>query len=208
LGLLAQRVEHVAAGGRNVMKWGVPISVPKRGIILAVTAIALGFFAPARGQAKDVMLLLEQSPVKGGEISPVAGVYHFEPDSRVALTAVPKPGYRFLHWLGDVSDPTSTKTVVHLNKPKIIVAVFEQSDDRLDRGAGVPGGGGGGGSLFPAPLDLSWPGGLSATGGGTRIQTPVYSYPVGGNQPVPEPASGLLLLVGGFLALRVRLRRA
>ncbi|MEJ2702463.1 MAG: PEP-CTERM sorting domain-containing protein [Sedimentisphaerales bacterium] len=170
---------------------------------MAVAAIALGLCAPARGQAEDVTLLLKQSPVRGGEISPVPGIYHFEPDSQVALTAVPKPGYRFLHWLGDVSDPTSTKTVVRLDRPKVIIAVFEQSDDHLDRGGGLVDGGGGG-SLFPAPLDLSWPGGLSATGGGARPQVPVYSYPVGGNQPVPEPATGLLLLAGGLLAFRRR----
>ncbi|MBN2314138.1 MAG: hypothetical protein JXM79_09430, partial [Sedimentisphaerales bacterium] len=109
------------------------ISVLWRGIILAIAIGALGMFTPTDAQAKDVMLLLKQSPVRGGEISPAPGIYHFEPDSRVALTAVPKPGYRFLQWLGDVGDPSATKTVVHLNKPKIIIAVFEQNDYRLGK---------------------------------------------------------------------------
>jgi hypothetical protein len=187
------------------MKWGVPISVLRRGILLAAAIMACGWFAPADARAKDVMLLLEQSPVKGGDISPVAGKYYFEPGSQVALTAVPKPGYRFLHWLGDVSDPTATKTVVHLNKPKIIVAVFEQNEHRLGQPEGLPVGGGGGGGLFPTPADLSWPGGFSAGGGSTRppIQ-PSIDIPIGGNQPVPEPATGVLLLAGGLLALRRR----
>ena len=183
------------------MKWRDSLSFLRRGILFAIAIIACGLFTPAYGQKKDVMLLLEQSPIKGGEISPVAGMYHFEPGSQVTLTAVPKPGYKFLHWLGDVSDPTATKTVVHLNKPKIVVAVFEQNEHRL---IGPTGGGGGGGGLFPTPTDLRWPGGLSAGGGSTRPPTQSHVYVVEGNEPVPEPATGLLLLVGGLFVFRRR----
>jgi hypothetical protein len=171
--------------------------------MLVVAIIVCGLFAPAYGRKNDVMLLLEQSPIKGGEISPVAGLYHFEPGSQVALTAVPKPGYRFLHWLGDVSDPTSTKTVVHLNKPKIVIAVFEQNKHHVAPPEG-PSAGGGGGGLFSTPADLRWSGGLYAGGGSTRQQVQPHTYPVGGNQPIPEPATGVLLLVGGLIALRRR----
>lgn len=187
------------------MKWGDSISGLRRGVLLAVEIVALVLFTPACGQAKDVMLLLEQSPVTGGDISPVAGIYHFKPDSNVTLTAVPKPGYKFLHWLGDVSDPSSAKTVVHLDKPKVIIAVFEQNDHRLDRLESLPaGGGGGGGGPFPTPVDLRGPGGFNAGGGSTRIQPQSPTYPVGGNEPIPEPATGLLLLTGGLLLLRRR----
>ena len=153
------------------------------------------------------MLLLEHSPVKGGEITPIAGIYHFEPGSQVALTAVPKPGYQFLHWLGDVSDPTATRTVVHLNKPKIIVAVFEQTDHIPNKTGALPvgGGGAGGGSLFPTSVDLRWPAGLSGGGGGSRPQPRPYVYSVwDGGEPVPEPTTGALLLVGGLLAFARR----
>jgi len=187
------------------MKWGDSISVLWRGAILAVAIIALGLFAPAYGQAKkDVMLLLEQSPAKGGDISPAAGIYHFEPNSQVSLTAMPKPGYKFLHWLGDVSDPTATKTMVHLNKPKIIVAVFEQNEHRLEKPEGLSGGGGGGGGLLTTPADLRLPGGFSAGGGSTRPQIQSHTYVIKGSEPVPEPATGVLLLVGGLLVLRRR----
>lgn len=189
------------------MKWGDSTSVLWRGVILAVAIIALGFFTPAQCQAKkDVMLLLEQSPVKGGDISPVPGTYHFKPNSKVTLTAVPKPGYRFLHWLGDVSDPTATKTVVHLNKPKIVVALFEQNEHRLGKAEGLPGsgGGGGGGGLLSTPADLRFPGGFSAGGGSTRPQIQPHTYVIKGTEPVPEPASGLFLLVGGLLLFRTR----
>lgn len=180
------------------------ISVLWRGIILAIAIGALGMFTPTDAQAKDVMLLLKQSPVRGGEISPAPGIYHFEPDSRVALTAVPKPGYRFLQWLGDVGDPSATKTVVHLNKPKIIIAVFEQNDYRLGKPDGVPVGGGGDGGLLPTPVDLRSPSGFSAGGGSTRTEP--ITYVIRDSETVPEPATGLLLLIGGFLVLRQRSR--
>jgi hypothetical protein len=184
------------------MKWGESISALWRGIILAIAIVALGPFTSSNARAKDVMLLLEQSPINGGAISPVPGMYHFEPDSRVTLTAVPKPGYRFLHWLGDVSDPSATKTVVHLNKSKIVVAVFEQNDYRLGKPEGLPTGGGGGSGPFPTPADLSWPGGFSASGGNTRIQP--ITYVIRDSEPVPEPATGVILLLGGILTLRRR----
>lgn len=186
------------------MEWGDSLSFLRRGIILAVAIIAYGLLTPTYGQTKGVTLLLEQSPVKGGDITPVAGMYHFEPGSQVTLTATPKPGYKFLHWLGDVSDPSATKTVVLLNKPKVIVAVFEQNEHRLSKPGGLPAGGGAGGGLFPTPTDLRWPGGFSAGGGSTTQQTRPHTYVIKGNESVPEPATGVLLLVGGFLVVRRR----
>lgn len=190
------------------MRWGDSIVVLWRGIIIVLVTGALGLLSPAYARAKDVMLLLEQNPVKGGDISPVAGMYHFKPGSRVTLTAIPKPGYRFLHWLGDVSDPSATKTVVHLNKPKIIVAVFEQNDHHVEKPEGLPFGvGGGGGGPFPTPIDLRWPGGFNAGGGSTRLQTQPTAYVIRDSEPVPEPATGALLLLGGLLILRRRTGR-
>jgi hypothetical protein len=172
--------------------------------------IACGLSAPACCQA-DVVLLLEQTPIKGGEITPVAGVYHFAPGSEVALTAIPKPGYQFVHWLGDVSDPTATNTVVYLNKPKVVIAVFEQTEHGISldgEGLTIAGGGAASGS-FPSAVDLSRPGGFSG-GGGARPQAPHFTYVIDTKPApeVPEPATGALLLFGGLLALarRVPLR--
>jgi hypothetical protein len=173
---------------------------------LVFAIIAFWLIVPAYCQSKDMVLLLEQTPVKGGEITPVAGVHYFKPDSEVILTAVPKAGYKFTHWLGDVSDPTSTKTVVYLNKPKVIVAVFEQAEKSISAdGEDLHiGGGGGGGGLFPTALDFSRPGGF-AGGGAAKPQKPVYY--VKGKKPipeVPEPATGLLMMMGGLFALKRR----
>ncbi|MHC4326306.1 MAG: InlB B-repeat-containing protein [Planctomycetota bacterium] len=161
--------------------------------------IAFGLMTPAYSQTKDVILLLEQTPVKGGEITPVAGVHHFKPGTEVMLTAVPKPGYKFIHWLGEVSDAGATSTVVYLNKAKVIVAVFEQAEQGISadgEGLLVGGGGGGGSASFPTALDFSRPGGFGG-GGGAKAKQPKPVYYVKGKKPtpeVPEPATGLLLL--------------
>jgi hypothetical protein len=182
-------------------------AISNRRLRLVFVIIAFGLIMPAYCQSKDIVLLLEQTPVKGGEIKPAAGVHHFQPGTEIMLTAIPKPGYKFTHWLGDVSDATASSTVVYLNEPKVIIAVFEQAEQGIS-GDGedllLSGGGGGGGGLFPTALDLSRPGGFSSDGG-AKPQKPVYY--IKGKKPtpqVPEPATGLLLMLGGLFALKRR----
>jgi len=178
-----------------------------RQLRLAFVIIAFGLIMPAYCQTKDMTLLLEQTPVKGGDITPVAGVHYFKPNSQVVLTAVPNDGYKFIHWLGDVSDPAAASTVVYLNEPKVIIAVFEKAGQGISgdgEGFLVAGGWGGGGGLFPTALDLSRPGGFSG-GGAAKPQKPVYY--VKGNKPmpeVPEPATGLLIMLGGLFVFKRR----
>lgn len=204
--------ETLSQRGRNVMKWGFSKFLGCGRIILVIAIITCGLIVPAYSQTQDIVLLLEQTPVKGGEISPAAGVHHFESGTEVMLTAVPKPGYKFIHWLGDVSDPTASSTVVYLNKPKVIIAVFEQAEHGISAdGNGLPigGGGGAGGGLFPTALDLSRPGGFSGGGGG-KAKPQKYVYYVQGKKPtpeVPEPATGLLLVLGSLFALKRRGRK-
>jgi len=187
------------------MKRGVLKSFGCSGIIAVIVLIMCGLTSPAYSQSKDMVLLLEQTPVKGGEITPVAGVHYFKPESEVVLTAVPKAGYKFTHWLGDVSDPTAASTVVYLNEPKVIIAVFEKAEQGISgdgEGFLAGGGGGGGGGLVPTALDLSRPGGFGG-GGGVKSQKPVFY--VKGKKPmpeVPEPATGLLMMLGGLLAFK------
>ena len=191
------------------MKWGFPKFLVRRRILFAVAVMAFGLIVPAYSQTEDVVLLLEQTPVKGGEISPVAGVHHFKPGTEIILSAVPKPGYKFIHWLGEVSDSTASSTVVYLDKPKVIIAVFEQAEHGVSAneeglsagGGGVPGG------LFPTALDLSRPGGFSG-GGGAKPQKQIYYVKEKKPTPeVPEPATGLLLVLGSLFACRRRGRK-
>ncbi len=191
------------------MKWGFPKFLERGRIMLVIAIIAFGLTIPAYCHAKDVVLLLEQTPVKGGEITPIAGVHHFKLGTEIMLTAVPKPGYKFIHWLGEVSDATAASTVAYLNKPKVIIAVFEQAEQSISAdgdGLSIGGGGGGGGGLFPTALDLSRPGGFGGGGGGkAKPQKPAY-YVKGKNPTpeVPEPATGLLLVLGSLFAFKRR----
>ena len=186
------------------MKLGGTTFIGRRGFVLAAAIMLWGLFAPADCQAQEVLLLLEQTPVKGGDITPIAGVHHFKPGSEVVLNASPKPGYQFVHWLGDVSDATASSTVVYLNKAKVIVAVFEQAEysakDILPGG-----GGGGGGGLMPTAGNFFPQGGISPGGGGGGGKPVTYVPDTNGKTPeVPEPATGVLLVMGSLFAFARR----
>ena len=188
------------------MKWGFPKFLGRGRVMLVAAIIAFGLTIPAYCQTQDIVLLLEQTPVKGGEITPIAGVHHFKPGTEVMLTAVPKPGYKFIHWLGEVSDATSSSTIAYLNKPKVIIAVFEESEHGVsaDEKGLSAGGGGAPGGLFPTALDFSRPGGFS---GGGKAKPQKYIYIIKDNKPtpeVPEPATGLLLIMGSLFAIKRR----
>lgn len=165
--------------------------------MLILIIILGGVLTPAYCQTSDMSLFVQQTPDAGGATNPVSGIYHFAPNSEVTLTATPSPGFKFVYWLGDVSNPQANNTMVHLDEPKIVVAVFEQAEAGFS-GGGMPGGGGGG--LTATGGNLSMPGGLSSTTGAKpQTQTVAYS-PSGNNSPeVPEPATGLLLALGSVL---------
>jgi len=192
------------AGGVNVMNPGGPPFIGWRRLISAIAIIVGCMFAPAYCQTPDVALLLQQTPAKGGVITPIAGVYHFELNSEVTLTAVPGPGYQFVYWLGDVSDPAATNTIVYLDKPKIIIAVFEQAEYSVLAGEVGPSGGGGGGSgLVTTVANYGQTGGISGGAGGVKpkLRKPVYPK---GNEVIPEPATCVLLLLGSLFAFARR----
>ncbi len=96
---------------------------------VAFAVIAAGFFAPTQSQGADAALLVQQTPLDGGIITPSRGVHFFALNSEIVLTAIPNPGYKFIYWLGDVGDPTANRTITYLNKPKIIIAIFDPIED-------------------------------------------------------------------------------
>lgn len=171
--------------------------------LTAVLAIIAGWlFAPAYCQTSDVALLLQQTPNKGGAITPDAGVYHFKQNSEVTLTAAPKPGYQFVYWIGDVSDPAAISTSVYLDKPKIIIAVFEQGGygvPAVEKGISGGGGGGGGGSGFISPaMTFGQAGSISGVAGGVKPKIYQSAYPK--SEVIPEPATCILLGFGSLFA--------
>ena len=189
-------------------------------IIMAVIGIniVLSGFSFAQSQAGQFSLLLQQTPPNGGTVTPGVGVHNLNCDSEVTLTARPKSGYRFVYWLGDVSDPSSNQAIAYLDSPKIIVAVFERTKYEY---------------LSPAEMMQSAPiGGLRGHGadysktqassaGGKRphkYHPPTYEPPEPPEfdpppvpeedvndevpVPVPEPATVCLLALGGLAMFR------
>ena len=185
------------------MKPGGPPFIGWRGLISAIAIIVCWLFAPAYCQTPDVALLLQQTPSKGGAITPIAGVHHFELNSEITLTAAPKPGYQFLYWLGDVSDPAAIKTVVYLDKPKIIIAIFGQTGNgKLVEEEGLSFGGGGGSGLVNTVANFGYTGGMSSGAGG-KAKSPKVVY-VKSIEVIPEPATCVLLLLGSLFAFARR----
>jgi hypothetical protein len=177
---------------------------------------------PAFGQMNDPALLLQQSPADGGTITPAAGVHKLELGSEITLTAVPKPGYQFVYWMGDVGEPTSSSTTVYLDGPKIVIAVFERAQFESLFAAGAsqsrPGGGllrsisegmqsGFGGPGAKRPSKFRWP---SEPEEPPEEEEPGEDFPVpeGGQDfpvpEIPEPATVLLLGLGSLVLLRKR----
>jgi hypothetical protein len=191
-------------------------------IISAAIVLCLSL-QTAYGQMNDPALLLQKSPADGGIITPAAGVHQLELGSEITLTAIPRPGYQFVYWMGDVGEPTSSTTTLYLDAPKIVIAVFERAQFEVLFTAGAsqirPGGG-----LFrsisqPTQSGFGGPGGVRP--GGRRWPTngnddeeppddePGEDFPVpeGEDFPVPEipePATVLLLGLGSLVLLRKR----
>jgi len=191
-------------------------------LIVAFAAVAIFLIQPAYCQTGGVALLIQQTPSQGGLVSPDLGVHHYDSGAAVTLIAVPRPGYQFVYWLGDVLDPTASKTITYLDKPKIIVAIFTQVEQgQLVVGQGVPSGGGGD---FISPGEPISPSAARTGGGGgstpdspekpptegTPDPDPPDDPPLPPDDPpldppdVPEPATGLLLTLGGLALLRKR----
>jgi len=202
------------------MTKGKSVSIVRRQRITSILLVVVcAFVAPAYCQQNQAVLVLQQAPRQGGSISPEAGIHYFGLNSEVTLTAVPKPGYQFVFWLGDVSDPKANSTTVYFDAPKIVIAVFERAKYEYlaehEYEDWIPGGG-----LIPRPGDYARAAG--AGGGGQRPRKRYYNgngYHENGNgeeeEPdefpvpeVPEPATAVLIRVGGSLIFaRVRRKR-
>jgi hypothetical protein len=194
-------------------------------LAIAGALVAVLIMMPQSAYALDngMALMVEQTPVQGGAITPEAGVHKFESGSEIALVAVPKPGYQFVYWIGDVADSTSSRTSVYLDSPKIIIAVFERSEFEFlvtDELADIRPGGG----MYRSPSDYSNQGysggGGASNGGGWQWSNPepqpepqddfpapppdndTNDFPV--PESIPEPATILLLSLGCLGMVRKR----
>jgi hypothetical protein len=159
-------------------------------------------------QEDGTALMLEVSPAHGGSLNLSPGVHNYDRDAAVTLTAVPKHGYQFVYWVGNVTDATASTTMVYLDSPKIVIAVFERTKFDLAVFEEKPQRSRGGGGLIPSGGDYG--AGLEQAGAGRR--PPKYRFPQRPQPsedlpvPVPEPAT-IAFLLTGMLALAGRRRR-
>jgi hypothetical protein len=176
--------------------------------VLALAALFCNLPEPTFCQTPGPALLLQQIPADGGTIEPGTGVHYLELNTSVTLTAIPKPGYEFVYWLGDVTEHTMNRTTTYLDAPKIIVAVFERAEFELEGVAEMMIPGGLWGGMRRSAADYSRQGYSGAAGrrpserapARRPPQPPPTEFPV----PIPEPATVVLLAIGGFLAFAGR----
>lgn len=202
-----------------MMKYRNLIPIGRQSLVLAFVVICVCALEPAYCQEGDIALLLQKTPAGAGVVNIGTGIHHFNVDTEVTLKATPKSGYQFAYWLGDVSDPTANNTMVYMDAPKIIIAVFERvkydfpvfeepMPDNAPWGGlmghaadyGKSGGSGGGGKRPrkwppwppwepPEPPSDDFP-----------VPNDINDFPV----PIPEPATGMLLAVGSLAILSRR----
>jgi hypothetical protein len=152
-------------------------------------------------QAAQTTLLVQQTPQQGGTVNPGEGVHRMGVNSEVRLTAVAKPGYHFVYWMGDVSNPTTSNTAVYLDSPKIVIAVFERIKyDFVSTVEENSISSAGGGNLLHTAVNYSQRG--SGGGGAKKLVRP--SEPNDVPILVPEPATIALLFLGSLMSLRAR----
>lgn len=191
--------------------------------ILSGIALFLALTGPAYCQDDNTALMLQLSPVEGGKVNIEPGVHMYERDSAVTLKAAANPGYQFVYWAGDVTEPTISTTIVHLGGPKIIIAVFERSKFDILEAEQPPQFSTGQGGLYRSRVERG-----SDASGDIVYRPPSFDFPriphnppvpegsdlpvPEGNDPpvpdnqIPEPAT-ILLLAGGIFALNNRCRK-
>lgn len=161
----------------------------------------------AADSGEGYALLIQQSPPDGGFVNPGSGIHRAPIGETVTLSAVPKEGYRFMYWLGDVANAAALDTTISVDSPKMVVAVFSRENHEEPLAPvgiieGVAGAGGGGRYFNP----ITGAGSVSPTGGVPEYpKYPPYNPPKEPKEddfPVPEPTTLLLFGLGMAVSLR------
>ena len=197
-------------------------SMCKNGVYNLLTiSIVLSVSVAAVASDEGYALLVQSSPPDAGMVTPGLGIHKTTIGQTVALSAVPKQGYQFLYWLGDVSSTSGPDTTVSVDSPKLVVAVFSREDfDQELPGAGIADGqygpgGGRGYNPIRSPASVSAPR-VFSDGSRRRFipeqpddpdddDIPVPGdddIPVPGDNEIPEPSAILLLGLGSSIFLK------
>lgn len=153
----------------------------------------LGLLNSALGSG-NYAVLVQESPIGAGVITPGLGMQDFGADETITLTTVAKSGWKFVYWLGDVQDPTANRTKLNVDGPKIVIAVFERDEyafsaDNPQVSVGPPG-------VYPRSDVI----GGDLGSGETPPSNPPSNPPDTPNNPVPEPGTIILLTIGAYMA--------
>jgi hypothetical protein len=173
---------------------------------------------PLIAQDDPYALLVQKSPEYGGVVTPSDSVQMTGIDQLITITAIPRDGYEFVYWLGDVTTPTNSVTTVLVDTPKMVIAIFQRPENEIFAETNPGGSARGGGSSsrgrrnsIPASSLMS-----SSSGSGSRSYSPVRTNPeyiiyYPNDDPddpddpdVPEPATMLMLGAGAIMLLRKR----
>ena len=146
--------------------------------------------------------MLEITPPQGGSLNIVPGVYSYDRFAVVTLVATPKPGYQFVYWMGNVTNAATGTTMVFLDSPKMVIAVFERNKfETVGLENDYMGGSGSGGGLIRSASE-SYAGisgdvsSVSDSSSNDSTEDEEGDVPV----PVPEPVT-VALFSAGFLML-------
>lgn len=185
-------------------------------MVVVVSAAVLLMPGSLQAAEDGYALLIQVSPPGAGTVNPGEGVHRSPMGESVSLSASPKPGYRFLYWLGDVASVGSANSRITVDSPKMIVAVFsrEDHDEELPGLTGLAGSqAASSGGYNAAPNPIRTPGAVSP---GVKYGDIIYNViepneepttedddiPVPGENPIPEPATVLLMGLGGMALLK------
>jgi hypothetical protein len=150
--------------------------------ILSAISLVFASAKPAYCQEDNIALMLQLSPVEGGKVNIEPGVHMYERDSIVTLRAVANPGYQFVYWIGDVIEPSAGTTILNLDGPKIVIAVFERSKFEILEAEEKPQFSVGGGRLYRSRVERG-----SGASGAIVYRPPSFNFPKPPHKPpVPE----------------------
>lgn len=190
----------------------------RAGCLAFILAICV---CPLMAQDDPFALLVQKSPEYGGVVTPSGSFQMSGMDQLVTITAIPRDGYEFVYWLGDVTNPTSSVTTVLVDTPKMVIAVFQRPEDEIFAETN-PGGSARGSSSSARGSRRSIPSSSLMSSSPGAVRRPYSPLPTNpgykiyypeddpddpddpDNPDVPEPATMLMLGAGAIMLLRKR----